>query len=179
MCIFIRGFWVSVRVLGIRGFGFDDGFSPELIFGSGSGFDFGFRFWVHGDSTQSEPDPLPSLPATQFLDRFTECEICMYSCTMERSGPTDAKTESCTLKMTWDGQSHAKLIKVIKNSRYGSCMYIYGTCMWRLCMHEYGLKYDDYDQAPHWLLPRDAPTTTSSARVRLEHEASCGAASCR
>ena len=63
MCIFIHGFWVSIRVSGIRGFGFGDGFPPESVSGSGSGsgFDFGFRFWVHGDFTRSEPDPLPSL----------------------------------------------------------------------------------------------------------------------
>ena len=61
MCIFIRGFRVSIRVSGIRGFGFGDGFPPESVSGSGSGFDFGFRFWVHGDSTRSKPDPLPSL----------------------------------------------------------------------------------------------------------------------
>ena len=61
MCIFILGFWVSIRVSDIRGFGFDDGFPPESVSGSGSGFDFGFQFWVHGDSTRSEPDPLPSL----------------------------------------------------------------------------------------------------------------------
>ena len=59
MCIFIRGFRVSIRVSGIRGFGFGDGFPPESV--SGSGFDFVFWFWVHGDSTRSEPDPLPSL----------------------------------------------------------------------------------------------------------------------
>ena len=64
MCIFIRGFRVSIRVSGIRGFGFGDGFPPESVSGSGSGFDFGFRFWVHGDSTRSEPDPLPFLPIT-------------------------------------------------------------------------------------------------------------------
>ena len=57
MCIFIRGFRVSIRVSGIRGFGFGDGFLPESV----SGFDFGFWFWVHGDSTRSEPDPLPFL----------------------------------------------------------------------------------------------------------------------
>ena len=57
MCIFIRGFRVSIRVSGIRGFGFGDGFPPESV----SGFYFGFRFWVHRDSTRSEPDPLPSL----------------------------------------------------------------------------------------------------------------------
>ena len=61
MCIFIRGFRVSIRVSGIRGFGFGDGFPPESVSGSGSGFDFGFRFWVHGDFTRSEPDPLPFL----------------------------------------------------------------------------------------------------------------------
>ena len=61
MCIFIRGFRVSIRVSGIRGFGFGDGFPPESVSGSGSGFDFGFRFWVHGDSTRSELDPLPFL----------------------------------------------------------------------------------------------------------------------
>jgi hypothetical protein len=61
MCIFILGFQVSIRVSDIRGFGFGDGFPPESVFGSGSGFDFGFRFWVHGDSTRSERDSLPSL----------------------------------------------------------------------------------------------------------------------
>jgi hypothetical protein len=50
------GFWVSAGLVLVM-----DGFSPESVFGSGSGFDFGFRFWVHRDSTQSEPDPLPSL----------------------------------------------------------------------------------------------------------------------
>ena len=63
MCIFIRGFRVSIRVSGIRGFGFGDGFPPESVSGLGSGFDFGFRFWVHGDFTRSEPGPLPSLLA--------------------------------------------------------------------------------------------------------------------
>jgi hypothetical protein len=48
MCIFICGFRVSVRVSGIRGFGFGDGFPPESVFGSGSGFDFGFRVSVLG-----------------------------------------------------------------------------------------------------------------------------------
>ena len=57
ICIFIRGFRVSIRVSGIHGFGFGDGFPPESVLG----FDFGFRFWVHGDFTRSEPDPLPSL----------------------------------------------------------------------------------------------------------------------
>ena len=41
MCIFIRGFRVSIRVSGIRGFGFGDGFPPESVSGSGSGFGFG------------------------------------------------------------------------------------------------------------------------------------------
>jgi hypothetical protein len=41
MCIFIHGFRVSIRVLGIRGFGFSDGFPPKSVLGSGSGFDFG------------------------------------------------------------------------------------------------------------------------------------------
>ena len=67
MCIFIRGFRVSIRVSGICGFSFGDGFPPESVSGSGSGsgFDFGFRFWVHGDSTRSEPDPLPFLMAAR------------------------------------------------------------------------------------------------------------------
>jgi hypothetical protein len=49
MCIFIRGFRVSVRVSGIREFGFGDGFPPESVFGSGSGFDF--------RCTETPPDP--------------------------------------------------------------------------------------------------------------------------
>jgi hypothetical protein len=55
------GFRVSIRVLGIRGFGFGDGLSLESVFGSGSGFDFGFQVWVHRDSTRSESATLPSL----------------------------------------------------------------------------------------------------------------------
>ena len=72
MCIFICGFRVSIRVSGIRGFGFGDGFPPESVSGSGSGsgFDFGFRFWVHGDSTRSEPDPLPFLDEQGILFLF-------------------------------------------------------------------------------------------------------------
>jgi hypothetical protein len=69
MCVYLSagfgypfGFRVSVWVSGICGFGFGDGFPPESVFGSSSGFDFGFRFWVHGDFTRSEPDLLPSLP---------------------------------------------------------------------------------------------------------------------
>jgi hypothetical protein len=58
------GFLVSIWVLGIHGFGFGDGFSLESVFGSGLGFNFGFQFWVHGDSTRSEPDSLPSLGPT-------------------------------------------------------------------------------------------------------------------
>ena len=77
MCIFICGFRISIRVSGIRGFDFGDGFPPESV--SGSGFDFGFRFLVHGDSTRSEPDPLP------FLDRKAPEEKGkqQYSCTVE------------------------------------------------------------------------------------------------
>ena len=51
MCIFIRGFRVSIRVSGIRGFGFGDGFPPESVSGSGSGFGFG--------CTETSPDPNP------------------------------------------------------------------------------------------------------------------------
>ena len=32
-----------------------------MEFGAGSGFKFGFRFWVPRHSTRTEPDPLPSL----------------------------------------------------------------------------------------------------------------------
>jgi hypothetical protein len=70
MCMFIRGFRVSVRVSGIRGFGFGDGFPPESVFSLGSGFDFGFQFWVHRDSTRSEPDPLPFLPQASEIIRL-------------------------------------------------------------------------------------------------------------
>src|SRR6185312_10690278 len=52
MYIFIRGFRVSIRVSGIRGFGFGDGFPPESVSGSGSGFDFG--------CTETPPDPNPT-----------------------------------------------------------------------------------------------------------------------
>jgi hypothetical protein len=69
MCIFIHGFRVSVRVSGIRGFGFGDGFPPESVFGSG--FDFRFQFWVHRDSIRFEPDPLPSLPLRDFGPLYT------------------------------------------------------------------------------------------------------------
>ena len=72
ICVYISagfgypfGFRVSVRVSDIRGFGFGDGFPPESVFEADSGFDFRFRFWVHGDSTRSEPDPLPSLDMQQ------------------------------------------------------------------------------------------------------------------
>ena len=34
MCIFIRGFRISIRVSGIRGFGFGDGFPPESVLGA-------------------------------------------------------------------------------------------------------------------------------------------------
>jgi hypothetical protein len=56
MCIFIRGFLVSIRVLDIRGFGFGDGFPPESVFGSGSGSGFGFGF----ECTETSPDPNPT-----------------------------------------------------------------------------------------------------------------------
>jgi hypothetical protein len=55
------GFWVSIRVWVIRGFGFGEELSFESVFGSVSGSDFGFRVRVHIDSTRSEPAPLPSL----------------------------------------------------------------------------------------------------------------------
>ena len=35
------GFWVSIRVSDICGFGFGDGLSPESIFGAVLGFKFG------------------------------------------------------------------------------------------------------------------------------------------
>jgi hypothetical protein len=55
------GFRVSNQVSVIREFGFGNEFSPESVFGSVSGFKFGFRFWVPRQSTRSEPDLLPSL----------------------------------------------------------------------------------------------------------------------
>jgi hypothetical protein len=58
------GFRVSNRVSDIHGFGFGHEFSPESVFGSVSGFKFGFRFWVPRHSTRSKPDPLPSLAAS-------------------------------------------------------------------------------------------------------------------
>ena len=48
MCISIRGFRVSIRVSGIHGFGFGDGFPPESV----SGFGFG--------CTETPPDPNPT-----------------------------------------------------------------------------------------------------------------------
>ena len=47
------GFRISIRVLGIRGFGFGDGLSPESVFGAVSGFGFGFG------CTETPPDPNP------------------------------------------------------------------------------------------------------------------------
>ena len=44
-------------------FGFGDVFSPESVFGAGSGFKFGFRFWVPRHSTRPKPALLPSLCA--------------------------------------------------------------------------------------------------------------------
>ena len=55
------GFRVSIRVLGIRGFGFGDGLSPESVFGAVLGFGLRFRVRVHRDTTRSESAPLPSL----------------------------------------------------------------------------------------------------------------------
>ena len=45
------GFWVSIQVSSNHGFGFGDELSPETVFGTVSGFDFGFRAQVHRDST--------------------------------------------------------------------------------------------------------------------------------
>jgi hypothetical protein len=59
ICCHTKRFRVSNRVSYIRGFGHE--FLPESVFGSVSGFKFGFRFWVPRYSTRSEPDPLPSL----------------------------------------------------------------------------------------------------------------------
>jgi len=36
------------------------------VFGSGLGFNFGFRVWVPRQSTRFEPAPLPSLGGVQF-----------------------------------------------------------------------------------------------------------------
>ena len=63
MCLYIRGFQITTRVSGIRRFGFGAEFTRKVLV-LVSGFDFGFRFWVHGDSTRSKPDPLPSLNIT-------------------------------------------------------------------------------------------------------------------
>ena len=63
-CWFVKEIRVSGYPFGFRvsaGFGFGHEFAPELEFGSGSGFKFGFRFWVSRHSTRIEPDPLPSL----------------------------------------------------------------------------------------------------------------------
>jgi len=46
MCIFIREFRISIRVSGIRWFGFGDGFPPKSVSGSDSDFDFEFWFRV-------------------------------------------------------------------------------------------------------------------------------------
>ena len=46
------GFRVSIRVSGIRGFGFGDGFPPESVFGADSDFGFG--------CTETPPDPNPT-----------------------------------------------------------------------------------------------------------------------
>ena len=62
------GFRVSIWVSGIRGFGFGDGLSPESVFGAVSGFGFGFRVWVHRDSTRSESTPLLMVISPYFYD---------------------------------------------------------------------------------------------------------------
>ena len=55
------GFGLSVGFRVSAGFGFGDRFRPELKFGAGLGFKFGFRVWVPRHSTRTEPDPLPFL----------------------------------------------------------------------------------------------------------------------
>ena len=67
-CCWSAGLLKKIRVSGYpfgfrvsAGFGFGHEFAPELEFGSGLGFKFGFRFWVPRHSTRTEPDPLPSL----------------------------------------------------------------------------------------------------------------------
>ena len=69
MLSYKSGFRVSNRISGIRGFQFWDGFLPESVFRSGSGFKFGFQFWMPKHSTRPEHDLLPSL----FL---AQCQFC-------------------------------------------------------------------------------------------------------
>ena len=72
MCIFIRGFRVFIRVSGIRGFGFGDGFPPEWfrVRVSISGFGFG--------CTETPPDPNPTRCHSYFkLVRFLAKKITM------------------------------------------------------------------------------------------------------
>ena len=57
------GFRVSIRVSGIRGFGFGNGLSPESVFSAVLGFDFRFWVWVHKDFTRSKFTLLLSLLA--------------------------------------------------------------------------------------------------------------------
>ena len=64
------GFRVSIRVLGIREFGFGEGVPLESVFSSVSGFDFGFRVRVYIDFTRSEPAPLPFSIAVFFFYHF-------------------------------------------------------------------------------------------------------------
>jgi hypothetical protein len=45
------GFWLTIRVSGITGFGFGFGLSPEPVFGAVSGFEFGFQVRVREDFT--------------------------------------------------------------------------------------------------------------------------------
>ena len=65
MCIFICGFRASFGFRVSAGLVLVMDFHPNRfrvrVRVSISGFDFGFRLWVHGDSTRSEPDLLPSL----------------------------------------------------------------------------------------------------------------------
>jgi len=70
-CWFVKknsGFGLSVGFRVSAGFGFGHEFAPELEFGSGSSFKFGFQFWVPSHSTRTEPDPLPSLGGNHTWD---------------------------------------------------------------------------------------------------------------
>ena len=60
VCKKTTGFGLSV------GFRFGDAFSPELKFGSSSALKFGFWFLLPRHSSQTEPNPLPSLGSSQF-----------------------------------------------------------------------------------------------------------------
>ena len=87
----VSGYPFGFRVS--TGFGFGHEFAPELEFGSGLGFKFGFRFWVPRHSTRTEPDPLASLLA------FTADDLlCATAETMGR-----APTARCTKATLEDG----------------------------------------------------------------------------